>query len=168
MTDGTEIDVVIEQEPPKQDAPKTEEPKPNSQIANQAGYYSRHPEELDKLIQQTEVLKSRKAPQDMDMANELRQLRNENALKDALIEHGLSREDIQWINGGSPEEIQSKALKFVEYKKGLVILKSGETPESESPPDQKYIRQNTAPAGSKKPQTFAELEQELLSTKIQL
>lgn len=128
-------------------------PEMTAKAAAQAAYFSRHPEELELTIEHMEQSGFIQA-QDHDRIDTLeRQL----AVRDAIDEHGLSKEDIPFITGNTKEEIDTAAATLkarYDKVKGVVpdeappttkipvtkmgqplkATKPGETPPATAPP----------------------------------
>ena len=85
-------------------------------LEKQAGYYGRHPDQLAELNSLVGQKPPDKAAQALD---EIQQLRLDGAMKDAVIDHGLKKEDLQFVTGTTPAEIATSAAAFAEYKKTL-------------------------------------------------
>src|SRR3990167_4695155 len=72
---------------------------------NQAAYYLRHPEALDFVLGEIES----HANSPSTILREVQNLKNDLARRDAIIEFGLSADDLRFVQGNNPDEIKENA-----------------------------------------------------------
>jgi hypothetical protein len=142
-----------------------------------AGYFARHPEELEKLLTDVEkigtkkkapVAKASNATEENQTAQELRELKLELAKEKAINKYGLDEEELRFLKANDPEELLELASEFSEYKKKSGRIKEEGNDEGSNSPATKYQRtSSTAPVTGRK-QTLDELENELRNTKFTL
>jgi hypothetical protein len=192
MTDNTLDEIVIDelelQDETTEETVQVEEPvtptvddakrKAEDLRKKQAGYYSRHPEELDLLIKEATELKNKgkvvresvnNNDSDSLALKKVNELETQLALKDAVIEYGLTKDDLRFApKNSTPDEIVEWAKEFADYKKSNGYNDSDDTNSDNNSPsnNQKYVKKTNSTNNTGKKQTLDELEAELHSSKI--
>lgn len=114
MTDDPkvpEITPLPPPEPPKAPEPppppKSPDPEPDpeltAQVKKNAAYFARNPEVFEGVLEELEHSGV------VAVRQEVNELKLQIALRDAITETGLTKEDIPFVTGGTPEELMSSA-----------------------------------------------------------
>jgi hypothetical protein len=96
-----------------------------SKAEKSAYYYSRHPEEFALVTAKFKEVAGEPASTPVQQAGDsavltqLQELQRTIALKDALLENELTKDDAKFVKGTTPAEIAESAKQFAEYKKSL-------------------------------------------------
>jgi hypothetical protein len=98
---------------PAADPPKADPPKPAAQplvdankVRANAEYYARHPEELEGVLNTLEQAGHIHVNQRIDS------LQREIDMRDVIADHGLSREDADFLTGKTKQELIAQAAKL--------------------------------------------------------
>jgi hypothetical protein len=94
----------------------------DEKVRDVAFYYNRNP---DELIDVLDTLKSiREKDPGYQALLKANKMELENAKKDCIIELGLTKKDMELINGSTSEEILENAKKLAEYKSTFVNVEA--------------------------------------------